>query len=186
VFVTLELSYPVFNSHHHSAPRLCLQSQFLKHNTPKPQIHACPSRPRFFIRLQACTVKLVISDRHQQNNSQLRRCEVLAETGPCTSPEGPEIGVCSCGVGIVGEEALWAEGGRIRVVGGGVLQGVGEGDYDEVVIDWICLAFVINRGSEELSADCIQVQSSACRGNHTQVLLSGRRILPGRVAAFLL
>jgi hypothetical protein len=47
-------------------------------------------------------------------------------------------------------------------VGGGVLQGVGEGDYDEVVIDWICLAFVINRGSEEVSADCIQVQSSAC------------------------
>jgi hypothetical protein len=47
-------------------------------------------------------------------------------------------------------------------VGGGVLQGVGEGDYDQVVIDWIRLSFVINRGSDELSVDGIQVQSSAC------------------------
>jgi hypothetical protein len=157
VFVTLELSCPFFNSHHHSSPWLRLQSQFLKHNIPKPQIHVCPCRPRFFIRLQARTVKLVISDRHQQNNSQLCRCEVLAETGSRASPEGPEIRVCSCGVRIAGEEALWAEGGRIRVVGGGVVKGVCKGDYDEVVIDWIFLAFVINRSSEELSVDGIPV-----------------------------
>jgi hypothetical protein len=163
---------PPFNSHHHSPPRLCLQSQLLKHNIPKPQIQVRPSRPRFFIRPQVCTVKLVISDRHQQNDSQLRHCEVLAETGSRPSPEGPEIGVCSCGVGIAGEEALWAEGRRVRVVGGAVVYGVRERDYNEVIIDWKCLAFIINRYSEELSVDGIRVQGSARWGNHTHVLLS--------------
>ncbi len=120
MFVTLEVLH-FFNSHHHSPPRLRLQSQLLEHNIPKSQIHVRPSRPRFFIRLQVCTFKLVISDRHQQNNSQLRHCEVLAETGSRPSPEGSEIGVCTCGVGIAGEEALWAEGGRVRVIGGAVV-----------------------------------------------------------------
>jgi len=50
--------------------------------------------------------------------------------------------------------------------------GVGERDYNEVIIDWICLAFIINRYSDELSVDGIRVQSSACWGKHTQVLLS--------------
>ena len=171
IFVTLEV-LPPFNSHHHSPPRLRLQSQLLKHNIPKSQIHVRPSRPRFFIRLQVCTVKLVISDRHQQNNSQLHHCEVLAETGSRPAPKGPEIGVCSCGVGIAGEEALWAEGGRVRVVRGAVVYGVRERDYNEVIIDWICLAFIINRHSEELSVDGIRVQGSACWGDHTHVLLS--------------
>jgi hypothetical protein len=37
------------------------------------------------------------------------------------------------------------------------VKGVCKGDYDEVVIDWIFLAFVINRSSEELSVDGIPV-----------------------------
>jgi hypothetical protein len=50
--------------------------------------------------------------------------------------------------------------------------GVRERDYNEVIIDWICLAFIINRHSEELSVDGIRVQGSACWGDHTHVLLS--------------
>ena len=60
----------------------------------------------------------------------------------------------------------------VRVVRGAVVYGVRERDYNEVIIDWICLAFIINRHSEELSVDGIQVQGSACWGDHTHVLLS--------------